>query len=72
MTLAPISGEHSFAMEADVSSDIFYATTLTACKGSIILDVAAALVEIARVERSVFDRVEQAVNLVAFVFGFVT
>ena len=72
MFFAPVSGEHSFAMEADVSSDIFNATFLTACKGSIVLDFAAALVEIARVERSVFDRVEQAVNLVAFVFGFVT
>ena len=72
MTLAPISGEHSFAMEADVSSDIFNAAFLTACKGSVAKDFAAALVEIARVKRSVFDRVEQTVNLVAFVFGFVT
>jgi hypothetical protein len=59
-------------MEADVSSDIFNAAFLTACKGSIVLDFAVALVEIARVERSVFDRVEQTVNLVAFIFGFVT
>ena len=59
-------------MEADVPTDIFYATTLTAYKGSFVLDFAAALVEIARVKRSVFDRIEQTVNLVAFVFGFVT
>ena len=72
MYLAPVPREHSFAMEVDVPSDIFYATALTTCKGSVALDVAAALVKIARVERSVFDRVEYAVNLVAFVFGFVT
>ena len=71
MTLAPVPREHSFAMETDVPSDIFYATALAACKGSVALDVAAALVKIARVERPVFDRVEYAVNLVAFVFGFV-
>jgi hypothetical protein len=58
-------------MEADVPSDIFYAAALMACKGSVVLDVAAALVKITRVERPVFDRVEHAVNLVAFVFGFV-
>ena len=71
VSLVPVIGEHSFAMEADVPSDIFYAAALTACKGSVVLDVAAALVKIARVERPVFDRVEHAVNLVAFVFGFV-
>ncbi|OWV00078.1 hypothetical protein B7994_08380 [Fibrobacter sp. UWR2] len=58
-------------MEANVPSDIFYATALTARKGSVCLDVATALVKIARVERSVVDRVEQAVNLMAFILGFV-
>ena len=71
VSLAPVIGEHSFAMEADVPSDIFYAAPLTAYKGSVGLDGAAVLIEIARVERSVFDRIEQSVNLVAFVFGFV-
>ena len=72
VSLAPVIGEYPFAMEADVPSDILYAASLTAYKGSVALDVAAALIEIARVERSIFDRVEYAVNLVAFVFGFVT
>ena len=71
MSLVPVIGEHSFAMVADVPSDIFYAAALTARKGSVVLDFAAALIKIARVERSVFDGVEQTVNFMAFVFGFV-
>ena len=58
-------------MKVDVSSDIFNAAFLTARKGSVVLDFAVALVKIARVERSVFDGVEQTVNFMAFVFGFV-
>ena len=58
-------------MKVDVSSDIFNAAFLTALKGSVALDFAVALVKIARVKRSVFDGVEQSVNLMAFVFGFV-
>ena len=58
-------------MKVDVSSDIFNAASLTARKGSVALDFAVALIKIARVKRPVFDRVEQTVNFMAFVFGFV-
>ena len=71
MSLIPVIGKHSFAMKVDVSSDIFNAASLTARKGSVVLDFAAALIKIACVKRSVFDGVEQTVNFMAFVFGFV-
>ena len=66
-----VIGEHCFAMEADVPSDIFYTTFLIARKGSVCLDVAAALVKKACVELPVLDRVEQTVNLVALILGLV-
>ena len=49
LEVAFFSGIHCFATETDVPSDILDATFLIARKGSVCLDVAAALVKKARV-----------------------